>query len=184
MAEPVRSTVFFLSARMDDDFGLRTWQEDDGFVGVLSEPFPLREEWNDISSQPSAELADRDESEHWKQMDMFHSNYWRSSLVNGAIPIFHEGCALRIWLVLTGTQAGYLWEDRRAEYAGLKPLRLVDGSSATFAGWYEAWLIDCLNSGRKDQQGGCPIHKPTAAPSPTSGMSQRQHHADGRVAHI
>jgi SMI1 / KNR4 family (SUKH-1) len=112
----------FPLGRMDDNFGLRTWHENDGFVGVLSEPFPLRDEWNDTSSQPSAELANRDESEYWKQMDMFQSKYWRSSLVNGAIPICHEGCALRIWLVLTGPQAGYLWEDRRAEYAGLKPL--------------------------------------------------------------
>jgi hypothetical protein len=44
------------------------------------------------------------------------------------------------WLVLTGTQAGYLWEDRRSEYGGIKPLRLADGSSATFMGSYDAWL--------------------------------------------
>lgn len=141
----------FPLGKMDDNFGLRTWHEDDGFIGVLSKPFPLREEWNDISSQPSAELADQDESEYDRQMDIFQSTYWRSSLVNGAIPICHEGCALRIWLVLTGTQAGYLWEDRRSEYGGIKPLRLADGSSATFMGWYDAWLNDCLNFKKNDQ---------------------------------
>jgi hypothetical protein len=141
----------FPLGEMDDNFSLRTWQEDDGFVGVLSEPFPLGEEWNDISSQPSAELADLDESEYWRRMDIFQTTYWRSSLVNGAIPICHEGCALRIWLVLTGTQAGYLWEDRRSEYGGLKPLRLADGSWATFTGWYDPWLNDCLNSEKNDQ---------------------------------
>jgi hypothetical protein len=108
----------FPLGKMDDNFGLQTWQEKDGFVGILSEPFPLGEEWNDISSQPSAELADRDESEYDRQMDVFQRAYWDGSLVNGAVPICHEGCALRIWLVLTGAQSGYLWEDRRSEYGG------------------------------------------------------------------
>ncbi len=136
--------------KMDDNFGLKTWQEDDGFVGILSEPFPLEEEWNDISSQPSSELADQDEAEYWRQMDAFQNTYWGSSLVNGAIPICNEGCALRIWLVLSGAQAGYLWEDRRSEYAGLTPLRLANGTSATFTGWYDAWLNDCLNTEKTD----------------------------------
>ena len=140
----------FPLGKMDDNFRLRTWQEDDGFVGVLSKPFPLEEEWNDISSQPSAELADLDESEYVRQMDTFQKTYWRTSLVNGAIPICHEGCALRIWLVVTGTQAGYLWEDRRSEYEGLKPLRLADGSLAAFTGWYDMWLSGCLNSETND----------------------------------
>lgn len=150
MAEPDRSTVFFHLVRVDDNFGLRTWQEGDGLVGVLSEPFPLEEEWNDVSFQPSEELADRDKSEYGRQMDMFERMYWGTSLVNGAIPICHEGCALRIWLVLRGNQAGNLWEDRRSEYGGLKPVRLADGSPATFTEWYDAWLNDCLNSEKND----------------------------------
>lgn len=137
----------FPLGKMDDNFGLRTWREDDGFVGVLSKSFPLEEEWNDISSQPSAELA---EAEYRRRMDTFENTYLGSSLVNGAIPICHEGCALRIWLVLTGTQAGYLWEDRRSEYKGLKPLRLAGGSSATFKEWYDSWLNACLNSENND----------------------------------
>jgi hypothetical protein len=141
----------FPLGQMDDSFGLRAWQESDGSVGVLSEPFPLVEAWNEISSKPSEDLADRDESEYGKQMDLFGRMYWRTSLVNGAIPICHEGCAQRIWLVVTGTQTGYLWEDRRSEYEGLKPLRLADGSSATFAGWYDAWLNDCLNSEKNNR---------------------------------
>ena len=34
----------FPLGKMDDDFGLQTWQEKDGFVGILSGPFPLGEE--------------------------------------------------------------------------------------------------------------------------------------------
>lgn len=136
----------FPLGKMDDGFALRTWKEDDGMVGVLSEPFPFIEEWNDLRSLPSEELLDRDKSEYFRQIEVFDRTYWHSSLVNGAIPICHKGCALRIWLVLTGTQAGNLWEDRRSEYEGLKPLRLADGSQATFTRWYDTWLNGCLNS--------------------------------------
>ena len=130
----------------DDNFGLRVWQENDDLVGILSEPFTFEEEWNDISAMPAEELADRDESEYWRQMDAFESVYWGNSLVNGAIPICHEGCALRIWLVVSGPQTGYLWEDRRSEFGGLKPVRHADGSSATFASWYDEWMNACLDA--------------------------------------
>jgi hypothetical protein len=142
----------FPLGKMDDNFGHRAWQENDGLVGVLSEQFPHEEEWNDISSLPSEDLADRDQHEYDRQMDMFERMYWPASLVNGAIPICHEGCAQRILLVVTGTQTGYLWEDRRSEYGGLRPLRLADGSPATFMGWYDAWLNDCLNSAKNRRQ--------------------------------
>jgi hypothetical protein len=134
----------FPLGKTDNNFGLRVWEEDDCLVGVLSNTFPFDEEWNDISSKPPDELADHDESEYWRQIDAFEKVYWGNSLVNGAIPICHEGCALRIWLVVTGTQAGYLWEDRRSEFEGLKPLRSADGTSATFASWYHEWLNACL----------------------------------------
>jgi hypothetical protein len=126
----------------DDNFSLRVWEQGD--VGVLSEPFPFEEEWNDLSTLPAGDLVDRDESEYWKQMD--ESTYWGTSVVNGAFPICHQGCALRILLVVTGPQAGYLWDDRRSEYGGLKPLRLADGSSATFMRWYNEWLKNCLET--------------------------------------
>jgi hypothetical protein len=134
----------FPLGKTDDNFGLRVWQEDDSLVGVLSAPFPFEEEWNDLSARPADDLADQDESEYWRQLDTFEEVYWGNSLVNGAIPICHEGCALRIWLVVTGTQAGYLWEDRRSENGGLIPLQSPDGSSATFSSWYYEWLNACL----------------------------------------
>jgi hypothetical protein len=134
----------FPLGKIDDNFDIRDWQEDDGTVGVLSRPFPLEEGWNDLSAMPKEDIADRDKSEYDREMDAFDRMYWNTSLVNGAIPICHEGCALRIWLVITGNQAGYLWEDRRSEQSGLKPLRLADGSSATFKGWYDEWMKACM----------------------------------------
>jgi hypothetical protein len=70
--------------------------------------------------------------------------YWDPSRTNGAIPICHQGCALRVWLVITGPESGRLWEDRRADCGGLFPLLLKDGSRATFSSWYAAWLEEAL----------------------------------------
>jgi hypothetical protein len=134
----------FALGKMDDNFDLQEWHEEDGMVGVLSEPFPLEEEWNDLSAMPEEGLLGSDESEYNRQMEAFDRVYWNTSLVNGALPICHEGCALRIWLVVTGAQAGYLWEDKRSEYGGLVPVRTADGSSATFTSWYDEWMNACL----------------------------------------
>jgi hypothetical protein len=129
---------------MDDNFDQRPWQENDGFVGMLSTPFPFKEEWNDLTGRPDEELATENPEEYEKQIEKFCEKYWSSVLVNGAVPICHEGCALRIWLVVTGGEAGKLWEDGRSEYSGLRPVRLADGSAATFSEWYEDWLDKCF----------------------------------------
>jgi hypothetical protein len=123
---------------------LKPWQEADGFVGVLSEPFLFRDAWNDLRRKPAKELMKTDEHEYERQLDEFESVYWGSAPMNGAIPICHEGCALRIWIVLCGPEAGHLWYDGRADYTGLSPLFSRDGSRAMFGGWYREWLEDAL----------------------------------------
>jgi hypothetical protein len=132
---------------MDDGFGFRQWREGDEFVGVLSEPFPLESEWNDLAGMPPAELLESDEAEYFRLLDEFDGRYWRPSLMNGAMPICHEGCALRIWLVVTGVQAGRLWHDGRSDRTGVKPLQLPDGSAATFSLWYSEWLHSAVQAG-------------------------------------
>jgi hypothetical protein len=129
---------------MDDGFETEEWLEQGNLVGIPSEPFAFEEEWNDLSARPTDNLADEDE--YWNKMEEFERVYWGSALVNGAIPVCHEGCALRIWLVVKGPQAGYLWEDKRSEYNGLSPLRLADGSFATFESWYMEWLNACAKA--------------------------------------
>jgi hypothetical protein len=113
-------------------------------VGNLLKSFPFQNEWNDLSVQPDADLPRRDTKEYDRQIEQFDARYWSSELMNGAVPICHEGCALRIWLLVTGKQAGKLWEDRRSECAGLRPVRLADGSVATFSQWYTEWLDTCF----------------------------------------
>jgi hypothetical protein len=120
------------------------WQEQDGLVGILSEPFPHRQLWNDLVGIPPDELIDTDEVEYERLMTAFEERYWASTMVNGAIPICHIGCALRIWLVVTGEERGRLWRDGRADFTGLSPVLLSNGTPAEFSSWYREWLDECL----------------------------------------
>jgi hypothetical protein len=138
----------FPLGEMDNDRSLKAWQEQDDLIGVISEPFSLETEWNDLTGMPSTKLLEADGAEYERQLDEFEKRYWSSSLMHGAVPICHEGCALRIWLVLTGLQAGRLWHDGRSELTGVKPLRLADGSHATFSLWYSEWLEQALRASR------------------------------------
>jgi hypothetical protein len=130
---------------MDDNWGTKAWSEGDGFVGLLKEPFPHHESWN-LFGMPPDDLADSDEAEYDRLATQFERRYWDSALVNGAVPVCHMGCALRVWLVVSGSEVGHLWRDGRAELSGLRPLVLKDSSRATFARWYREWLDDCLQS--------------------------------------
>lgn len=113
-------------------------------VGKLNEPFSLREAWNDLSEMPMEDLRKTNEAEYWRKLEDFDKKYRNPSRMNGAIPICHKGCALRVWLVVTGQDSGQMWEDHRADYSGLSPLVLKDGSRATFSSWYDEWLEEAL----------------------------------------
>lgn len=124
----------------------QVWKSGDGFVGILSEPFLLREAWNDLGGKPADSVADTDEAEYERQLDEFDEMYWNCWRMNGALPICHLGCAMRVWLVVKGDEAGHVWYDRRADYSGLVPACLRDGSRATFSSWYAEWLDDALRA--------------------------------------
>lgn len=135
---------------MDRAFGFQPWREGDGFVGKLVEPFPLKAEWNDLTGMPMESSFGLDDPAFDEQVERFDELYWDSSRVNGAIPICHTGCALRIWLVVTGDRSGNLWYDRRAEYSGLAPITNEDGAPISFSGWYESWLKLALREVQTD----------------------------------
>ena len=112
-----------------------TWREDGGFVGVLSEPFPYTSDWNEEPDFPNEEDYD-DEEEFEKDYLAVQESYWKS--LNGAIPICHQGCANRNWLIISGPERGKVWLDELASYSGLKKTDL------TFEEWYLKWLDDSL----------------------------------------
>jgi hypothetical protein len=126
--------------------GLQSWSERDGLLGVLSESFPHRDAWNDLSGMPAEELTHTNQHEYERRLEAFEKSYWASERVNGALPICHMGCALRIWLVVSGEEMGHLWRDGRADDTGLSPLPLKDGSRATFSSWYREWLEEVLRA--------------------------------------
>jgi hypothetical protein len=135
---------------MDFLFGLRSWSEPDRFVGILSAPFPHETEWNDLSGNPDSGLSSVDTPDYEELVKKFDEHYWSGSVMDGAIPICHTGCALRIWLVITGAQVGQLWYDKRADLGGIMPLTQDDGSPLTFEPWYETWLEFCLREANID----------------------------------
>jgi hypothetical protein len=130
---------------------LHQWEEGDGFIGVLSTPFPLHGAWNDLSGMPPKDLLDTNEEAYERQLDAFEERYWDASRLDGAIPLCHQGCALRVWLIVTGSEVGHLWSDGRADNSGLAPMELKDGSRATFSSWYREWLEEALQAPAVDR---------------------------------
>lgn len=122
---------------------LQPWGD---LVGTLAEPFGYREAWNDLTGNPAEVLAESDEDEYWRRVDVFERRYWHSSAMNGAFPICHMGCALRIWLVVSGDEAGNVWYDRRADCEGIAPVLTHGGNHASFGGWYMQWLDEVLHA--------------------------------------
>lgn len=134
----------FPLGKMDDGFKLKLWNEGDGFIGTLSKPFPLKESWNDLSSLPDADLAETDPLQYERLFAAWERKHFDPHLLDGAFPVCHMGCALRVWLIVTGEQAGRLWRDGRTDDSGLSPVLTKDGRPATFSTWYLDWLEDPL----------------------------------------
>jgi hypothetical protein len=127
----------------DDD---RDW-DGGGLVGDPSKPFRHTTAWNlpesfwggepDWSSDTPIEEQDR-LMEAWDRE--LEAHYWNPAIMTGAIPICHKGCALRQWLVIHGEQRGFVWDDNRADNAGIAPVLSEAGEPVTFADWYMGWL--------------------------------------------
>lgn len=130
----------------DDGHELGLWSEG-GLIGKLDVPFALAGAWN-LPEEDLMRLSEPDEAESeeenealWEALEEeLESKYWASEIMNGAIPICHQGCALRTWLVVTGPAKGTVWDDDRADYGGITPLMDSDGEPLTFKKWYLSWL--------------------------------------------
>jgi hypothetical protein len=138
----------FKLGEMDSAFRHKRWKENDGFVGTLAEPFPHAAAWNDRAGEPEYDESREDdpawEDEYERRLNAWEQTYWNPKNVNGAVPICHLGCAIRQWLVVTGREAGHVWDDDRANLEGLKPLRQNGRERVTFGQWYGDWLDEAL----------------------------------------
>jgi len=130
-------------------YGVLRLGEADAAVGTLSRPFPHTEEWNDLSGKPEYDSSKENDEAYW---DEYHerlnawreSHYWNPAHVDGAIRICDLGCALTQLLVVTGPEAGHIWDDGLADEAGLIPVESDEGERVTFLQWYFDWLNDAL----------------------------------------
>lgn len=66
---------------MDDNFDLRSWEENKGIVGTPSKPFLFQTEWNNLSGYPDVDLMKRNVEEYDRQIERFDERYWSSELM-------------------------------------------------------------------------------------------------------
>ncbi len=136
----------------DDNFGLCSWEA--GYLlGDLSAPFRFNAAWNASPEflgqqpQPDENTSEEDENRMWEEWDeKLEAEYWAPEIMDGAIPICDEGCALRDWLVVTGPLAGTVWKDYRSDLRGVEPYIGSDGAPMSFRNWYLQWLDDSINA--------------------------------------
>jgi SMI1 / KNR4 family (SUKH-1) len=131
----------FKLGEMDQGFDQGPWGN---FVGQLSAPFPHVDAWNDLADMPEYQ-GKGDEKRFNPLIEAFDERYFDNQQVNGALPICHLGCARRQWLVITGSEAGNVWCDDRADYKGLYPLQMEGHSRVNFFEWYSNWLDEVLS---------------------------------------
>jgi hypothetical protein len=156
---------FFISQIGDGgagpSYGLFPFGKDDeecdweggGLVGDLSKPFSHKTAWNQPESfwacapDPAPGTPAEEEDKLYEAWDkVMEEHYWNPSIMNGAIPICHKGCALRQWLVVSGDQRGFVWDDYRADHAGIMQLIDTAGKPVTFVSWYMSWIDECVRA--------------------------------------
>ncbi|MGD8814589.1 MAG: hypothetical protein PVI78_08960 [Anaerolineales bacterium] len=142
----------------DSGDGFCSWS--DGYLlGDPSAPFPYNDRWNLSeafwSEAPyNQQWGNQDEEdracEAWDER--LYELYWAPSIMNGAIPICHRGCALRQWMIVTGPERGNIWNDDRADNGGLSPLISPCGDRISFFDWYYDWLNQSISAAEEEEQ--------------------------------
>lgn len=137
----------FPLGQQDHGHDLSNWEDGYKLIGDLSKPFPLERSWNlphsfwEQQPDPPEGTPIEDEDRMWEAWNTrLENEYYAPRLTDGAIPICHEGCALRNWLVVTGPLAGTVWRDLRADNGGIHPFLKDDGTPMGFYDWYLDWL--------------------------------------------
>lgn len=124
------------------------------FVGDPSKPFAHDKAWNlpraAWKQKPDTrKMTPAEDDRAWTAWEALRAkDYWHGSIMNGALPICHLGCAYRQWLVVSGPRSGEVWNDERVDERGIAPL--TNGKRRVhFTEWYESWLAASLRKARR-----------------------------------
>jgi hypothetical protein len=135
----------FQLGEIDDGFGYTKWKN---WKLEPKKKFPHRKAWNDRALLFRSAPDDR-----WLDSDAREADFSRYvkgvGVDRGCIPLCHEGCALRDWLVVTGPEAGTVWHDASADEAGISPIQLGKKKRVSFSEWYLDWLQRSLRSKKR-----------------------------------
>ncbi len=111
-------------------------------LNALKKPFRLSGPWNggrDVP-QPANDRYSPDAS------------YYGDDIMQGALPIATQGCALDYWMVVTGDNPGEIWLDSRTDGEGIAPVTTAQGLRLTFGPWYMLWLCEAVEKwGQREQ---------------------------------
>jgi hypothetical protein len=136
----------------DGGWGFCSW-EDGYLLGDPAAPFLHQDRWNlpdtfwSEAPQHQEWMSEEESDEAYEAWDArLEEVYWAPSVMNGAIPVCHRGCALRQWLVVTGSERGNIWGDDRVDWGGVYPLVTPGDERVTFSEWYVSWLDESIRS--------------------------------------
>ncbi|WP_150241211.1 SMI1/KNR4 family protein [Nocardiopsis quinghaiensis] len=114
----------------------------------LAEPFPVTGPDPESLAALRAQEPLEEDFEDIEEFDRVYEAWdarmgdllWAEDRTAGALCLCHLGCALRQWLVVSGPEAGRMWNDGRVDDEDLQPLTGEDGTPLTFVDWYLEWL--------------------------------------------
>ncbi|MCP2336923.1 SMI1/KNR4 family protein [Actinomadura rupiterrae] len=137
--------------------GLWAWAGDGADLADLArtaEPFPVE---GPAQADIDALHDECPDEEAFDGIDGFDEAYeawdarladllWNPDRTVGAIVLCHQGCAQRLWLVVSGPEAGHMWTDYRVDDQDLAPMVGPQGEPVTFFAWYMDWLDEATRT--------------------------------------
>ncbi|MCG5460614.1 SMI1/KNR4 family protein [Micromonospora sp. MED01] len=126
--------------RLSRSSGCWAWEDDqETDHGALTTPFPDQDsyegQWDELEAM-KPQLSDEAGWAAWNR----RSNDLERAQTTGVVYLSDNGCGFYTLLVVSGTERGNIWFDRRATSDVIVPLRHQDGRHVTFTDFYLDWL--------------------------------------------
>ncbi|WP_446220058.1 SMI1/KNR4 family protein [Micromonospora sp. IBHARD004] len=106
---------------------------------ALATPFPDQDSYEDQWEKLEAVKPQVSDETAWAAWNRRSDDLERAQTA-GAVHLSDNGCGFYTLLVVSGTERGNVWFDRRATSDVIVPLRNRGGTHATFTDFYLDWL--------------------------------------------